>query len=47
MDVDFKPDSIFQSIEFDFALLKVIFQRLHHFLVIGGIVTSNPSNLLI
>ena len=46
-EFNFKLYSSFQSIELDFALPKEGLQRLHHCLVVGGIVRSNISNLLV
>ena len=44
---DFKPFSSFQSIELDFVLPKERLQRIHHWIVVGGIVQSDPSKLLV
>ena len=44
---NFKPYSSFRSFEFDFALPKERLQIIHHFIVVGGIVRSDPSKLLV
>ena len=44
---DFKPYSSFRSIELDFTLPKERLQRIHHWIVVGGIVRSDPSKLLV
>ena len=44
---NFKPYSSFRSIELDFTLPKEGLQRIHHCIVVGGIVRSDPSKLLV
>ena len=44
---NFKPHSSFRSIELDFMLQKEGLQRIHHCIVVGGIVQSDPSKLLV
>ena len=46
-EFNFKPYSSFRSNELDFALPKERLQRYHHCVVVGGIVRSDPSNLLV
>ena len=46
-EFNFKPYSSFQSNKLNFVLPKQRLQRYHHCVVVGGIVRSDPSNLLV